>query len=64
MLKKVFIKLSYAYRLLLEPDKLLDFFIKDRKLESICFFIIYIVVGYMFQHSWPFEIVWVVDIEP
>lgn len=54
MLKKVSIKLAYAYRLLLEPDKLLEFFIKDRKIESICLFIMYIIMGYMFQHNWPF----------
>ena len=29
-------------------------FIKDKKIESICLFIMYIIVGYMFQHNWPF----------
>lgn len=54
MLKKAFIKLNYAYQLLLEPDTLLDIFTKDKKIESICLFIMYIIVGYMFQHNWPF----------
>lgn len=54
MLKKAFNKLIYAYQLLLEPDKLLVFFIKDKKTESICLFIMYIIMGYLFQHNWPF----------
>ena len=54
MIKKAFIKLGYAYRLLMKPDELLDIFIKDKKIESICLFIMYIIVGYMFQHNWPF----------
>lgn len=54
MFKKAFIKLSHAYRLLLEPDELLDFFIKHRKIESICLFTTYIIIGYLFQHNWPF----------
>lgn len=54
MLKKVFIKLGYVYRLLLEPDELIDIFAKDKKIESIRIFIMYIIVGYIFQCNWPF----------
>lgn len=54
MLKKAFIKFRNIYLLLLEPDSLLSFFIKDKKTESICMFIAYILVGYIFQRNWPF----------
>lgn len=54
MLKKFFIKLSNVYRLLLKPDELLNIFVRDRKIESICLLILYIIVGCIFQHNWPF----------
>lgn len=54
MLKKAFIKLGNAYRLLLEPDELLNMFIKNRKMKIICVFAMYIIMGYIFQHNWPF----------
>lgn len=52
--KKAFIKLGSIYQLLLEPDRLINGFIKGRKVQSIYLAVLYILVGYMFQHNWPF----------
>lgn len=41
---------------MLEPDKLIDGLIKEknRKVQSICLLLMYIITGYTLQHNWPF----------